>query len=146
MAFDEMRSASAKPAARQAPRDPTQAQHVRIENVSRSFHAHREPQQSTRFGPPRNNSFSRSKDGTILTRLPARGGACAPPAATLLRLTPMCCRTNSRPPYASDRSTANSAASLLSRRCLSRICSSCAIRVTCCSSLRSGRPLGIPLE
>jgi hypothetical protein len=72
------------------PRDPTHAQHAGAKNVSRSFHAHREPQQSTRFGPPRNNSFSRPKDGTILMRLPsARGGACTPPAATPLRLTPM---------------------------------------------------------
>jgi hypothetical protein len=40
MAFDKMRR----------PRDPTYAQHAGVENVSRSFHAHREPQQSTRFG------------------------------------------------------------------------------------------------
>jgi hypothetical protein len=78
MAFDKMRR----------PGDPTHAQHAGVESVSRSFHAHREPQQSTRFGPPRNSSFSRSKDGTILMRLPsARGGACAPAAATSLKLT-----------------------------------------------------------
>jgi hypothetical protein len=40
--------------------------------------------------PPRDTSSSRSKDGTISVRLPsARGGACAPPAATPLRLTRM---------------------------------------------------------
>jgi hypothetical protein len=43
------------------------------ENVFRSFHAHREPRQSTRFGPPRDISFSRSKDGTFLMRLPCYG-------------------------------------------------------------------------
>jgi hypothetical protein len=103
MAFDEMRSASAKPAARQAPREPTHAQHAGVENVSRSFHAHREPQQSTRFGPTRNDSFSRSKDGTILMRLPsARGGVCTPPAATPPRLTPVgSCRTGG--PFWSQR-------------------------------------------
>jgi hypothetical protein len=70
-------------------RDPTHAQHAGVENVSRSFHAHREPQQSTRFGQPRDNSFSRSKDATVLMRRPsARGGACAPPA-TPLRLAPL---------------------------------------------------------
>jgi hypothetical protein len=85
MAFSKMRR----------PGDPTHAQHAGVENVSRSFHAHREPQQSTRFAPPRNNSFSSSKDGTFLMRLPSeRSGACAPPAATPLRLTRMGgCRT-----------------------------------------------------
>jgi hypothetical protein len=85
MAFSKMRR----------PGDPTHAQHARVENVSRSFHAHREPQQSTRFAPPRNNSFSSSKDATFLMRLPSeRSGACAPPAATPLRLTRMGgCRT-----------------------------------------------------
>ena len=32
-------------------------QHGRVENVSKPFHARREPQQFTRFGPPRNKSF-----------------------------------------------------------------------------------------
>jgi hypothetical protein len=73
-----------------APRDPTQAQYARVENVSRWFRAHREPQQSTRFGPIRNTSFSRSKDGTFLMRLPSElGGTCALLAATSLRLTRM---------------------------------------------------------
>ena len=40
-------------------------------NVSRPFHPYREPRQSTRFGPPHNNSFSRSKDGIYLMRLPS---------------------------------------------------------------------------
>jgi len=77
------------------PGDPTHAQHTGVENVFRFFHAQREPQQSTRFAPPRNNSFSSSKDGTFLIRLPSeRGGVCAPPAATPLRLTRMGgCRT-----------------------------------------------------
>jgi hypothetical protein len=57
-------------------RNPTHAQHDEVENVSRSFHAHREPQQSTRFGLPSNNSYSRFKDGTFLMRLPSvMGGA-----------------------------------------------------------------------
>jgi hypothetical protein len=60
------------PAARQAPGDQTHVQHAGVENVSRLFHAHREPQQSTRSGPPRNNSFLRCKDGTFLMRLPRR--------------------------------------------------------------------------
>jgi hypothetical protein len=59
-----------------------------VENVSTSFHAPREPQQSTRLGPPHNKSFSRSKDGTFLMRLPSvMRGACAPTAATPLKLT-----------------------------------------------------------
>jgi hypothetical protein len=41
-----------------------------VKNVSRSFHALGEPQQSTRLGPPRNSSCSRSKDGTCPMRLP----------------------------------------------------------------------------
>jgi hypothetical protein len=70
------------------PGEPTHVQHAGVENVSRPFHAHREPQQSTRFGPPRNNSFSRSKDRPFLMRLPSEPVcACAPPAATPLRLT-----------------------------------------------------------
>ena len=65
-------------------------QDARVENVSRSFHAHREPQQSTRFGPPRNKSFSRFKEGPFLMRLPSvMVGECAPNAATSLRLTTM---------------------------------------------------------
>ena len=72
------------------PADPTHPQHAGVENVSRSFRVHREPQQSTRFGPHRNNSFSRSKDGTFLMRLPSEPGcACAPLAATPLRSTRM---------------------------------------------------------
>jgi len=66
---------------------PNAAQHAGVENISRSFHAHREPQQSTCFGPPRDNSCSRSKDGTYLMRLPGMGGACAPTANTSFRLT-----------------------------------------------------------
>jgi hypothetical protein len=78
MAFSKMRR----------PGDPTHAQYAGVENVSRWFHAHREPQQSTRFGPPLNKSSSRSKHGTFLMRLPSEPGcACAPPAATPLRLT-----------------------------------------------------------
>jgi hypothetical protein len=47
-----------------------------VENVSRSFHAPREPQQSTRLGSPHDKTFSRSKDGTLLMRFPSvRGGA-----------------------------------------------------------------------
>jgi hypothetical protein len=42
------------------------------------------------FGPPRDNSFSRSKDGTYLMRLPSvMRGACAPIAATSSGLTRM---------------------------------------------------------
>ena len=78
MAFDKMRRPG-----------PSAAQHAGVENVSSPFHAQREPQQSTRFGPSRNSSFSRSKDGILLMRLPGRGGAYAPPAATSLRLTRM---------------------------------------------------------
>jgi hypothetical protein len=48
VALNKTRSASAKPAARQAPRGPTHVQHAAVENVSRSFHAYREPRQSTR--------------------------------------------------------------------------------------------------
>jgi hypothetical protein len=48
MAFDKMRRPGTK-----------RAQHAGVENVSRSFHAHREPQQFTRFGSPRNNFYSR---------------------------------------------------------------------------------------
>ena len=70
MAFDKMRSASVKPAARQAPEAQRHVQHAGVENVSRSFHAHREPQQFTRSGPPRGKSFSRLKDGSFLMRLP----------------------------------------------------------------------------
>jgi hypothetical protein len=59
-----------------------------VEKVSTSFHAPRELQQSTRLGPPHNKSFSRSKDGTFLMRLPSvMRGACAPTAATPLKLT-----------------------------------------------------------
>jgi hypothetical protein len=54
-------------------RGPTHAQHARVENASRSFHTHREPRQSTCFGRPRDNSCSRSKDGTCLMRLPCYG-------------------------------------------------------------------------
>jgi hypothetical protein len=35
----------------------TYAQHAGVENVSRSFHAHREPQQSTHLGPAHNKSL-----------------------------------------------------------------------------------------
>jgi hypothetical protein len=52
-----------------------------VKNVSRSFHALREPQQSTRLGPPRNSSCSRSKDGTCPMRLPGLGSARTPTAA-----------------------------------------------------------------
>jgi hypothetical protein len=84
MAFDKMRRPG-----------PSAAQHAGVENVPRPFHTQREPQQSTRFGPSRNSSFSRSKDGIFLIRLPSgRCAACAPPAATSLRLTRMgSCRT-----------------------------------------------------
>jgi hypothetical protein len=59
-----------------------------VENVSWSFHAPREPQQSTRFGPPHNKSFSQSKDGTFLMRLPSvMRAAWALNAATPLKLT-----------------------------------------------------------
>ena len=59
------------------------AQHAGVESVSESFQAHREPQQSTRFGPSRDKSFSQFKDGTSLMRLPsAMGSACAATAAT----------------------------------------------------------------
>jgi hypothetical protein len=59
VAFDKMRR----------PGTQRHAQNAGVENVSRSFHAHREPQQSTRFGPSRDSSFSWSKDGTFLMRL-----------------------------------------------------------------------------
>ena len=86
VAFNKMRSA-AKPAARQAARDPTHVQHAGVENVSRSFPAHREPQQPTRFAPTRNNSFSGSKHGTFLMWLPSVSGrACTPTAAGLSSL------------------------------------------------------------
>jgi hypothetical protein len=42
-----------------------------VENASRSFHAPREPQQSTRLGLTHDRSFSRSKDGICLMRLPS---------------------------------------------------------------------------
>jgi hypothetical protein len=59
-----------------------------VEIVSSSFHAHREPQLPTRLGPSHDMSFSRSRDGTCLMRLPSvMGGAWAPTAATSLRLT-----------------------------------------------------------
>jgi hypothetical protein len=72
------------PLARQAPRDPTHAQYAGVENVSRSFPTHREPQQSTRFGPIRNNSSSRSKDGTFLMRLPSELGCYVRASRALL--------------------------------------------------------------
>jgi hypothetical protein len=59
----------------------------RVENASGSFHAPREPQQSTGLGPPHDKPFCRSKDGTCLMRLPEPGGAYAPNAATSLKLT-----------------------------------------------------------
>ena len=78
VAFDKMRR----------PGTQRHAQHAGVENVSRSFHAHREPQQSTRFGPSRDSSFSWSKDGTFLMRLLSdMGGACAPAAATSLSVS-----------------------------------------------------------
>jgi hypothetical protein len=85
VAFDQMRR----------PGTQRHAQHAGVENVSRSFHAHREPQQSTRFCPSRNSSCSRFKDGTFLMRLPSdTGNACAPTAARSLKLTRMSgCRT-----------------------------------------------------
>src|ERR1700746_370021 len=80
MEFNKRRSTSAKPTARQAPWDQTDAQYARVENVPRSFHTYREPQQSTRFGQPRNNSFSRCKDRIFLMRLPSEPGCvCALP-------------------------------------------------------------------
>jgi hypothetical protein len=45
-----------------------------VENISISFHAQREPQQSKRFGRASRDSFSRSKDGILLMRLPAAMG------------------------------------------------------------------------
>ena len=79
LAFNKMRSASAKPAARQAPRDSTHVRTLGESNASRSFHAPREPQHSTRLGRPCDKTFSRSKVGTCLMRLPsAVGGPCAP--------------------------------------------------------------------
>ena len=76
MAFDEMRRPGTK-----------RAQHGRIENVSRPFHALREPRQHTWFGPLHNRPCSPSKDGTYLMRLPSGvGGARASTAATLLKL------------------------------------------------------------
>jgi hypothetical protein len=61
-----------------------------VEHVSTSFHTPREPQQSTRLGPPCDKIFSRFKDGTYLMRLPAgMHGACVPTAAASLKLTPM---------------------------------------------------------
>jgi hypothetical protein len=71
-----------------APGGSTHAQYAGVENVSRSFHAHREPQQSTCLGLPHDKSSSRSRDGSFLMRLPsAPNCACAPAAATSLRLT-----------------------------------------------------------
>jgi hypothetical protein len=68
----------------------THVQHAGVERVSGSFHAHREPRQSTRFGARRDNSFSRFNDGTFPMRLPSgTPGACALPAATSLRFTPL---------------------------------------------------------
>jgi hypothetical protein len=57
-----------------------------VENVSTSFHAPREPQRSTRFGPPHNKSFSQSKDGTFLMRLPSGMRAAWALTATPLKL------------------------------------------------------------
>jgi hypothetical protein len=62
---------------------------LEYEYISRPFHAHKEPQQSTRFSPHRDNCSSQSNDETFNVAPLARVGACAPPAATLLRLTPM---------------------------------------------------------
>jgi hypothetical protein len=71
-------------------RGSTHVQHAGVERVSGSFHAHREPRQSTRFGARRDNSFSRFNDGTFPMRLPSgTPGACALPAATSLRFTPL---------------------------------------------------------
>jgi hypothetical protein len=64
VALDEMRRPGA--------RGLTHIQHPGVENVSGSFDAQREPQQYTRFGPPHDKSFSRSKDGTCLMRPPRR--------------------------------------------------------------------------
>jgi hypothetical protein len=62
---------------------------IGVENVARSFHAPREPQQSTRWGRPHGKTFSRSKHGPCLMRLPCSvmGNACALTAATSLKLT-----------------------------------------------------------
>ena len=73
-----------------APGGSTHAQYAGVENVSRSFHAHREPQQFTHFGSHHNTSFSRSKDETCLMRLPIRYGWCARTTRCYVaRLTPM---------------------------------------------------------
>jgi hypothetical protein len=74
----------------------THVQLAGVENVSRSFHVHREPRppkvfgaSSPRFwGVPHNQSFSRSKDGSCPMRLPAMGRvACAATVAASLKLT-----------------------------------------------------------
>jgi hypothetical protein len=53
-----------------------------VENVSTSFHAPREPQQSTRLGLPDHKFFSQPENGTYLMRLPSvMCGARAPIAA-----------------------------------------------------------------
>jgi hypothetical protein len=44
-----------------------------VENVFRSFHAQREPRQSTRLGLPRDSSCSRSKGRNVSNAAPLRG-------------------------------------------------------------------------
>jgi hypothetical protein len=70
--------------------------HPGVKNVSRSFHAHREPRQSTRLGPPHHKSLSWCMEATYLMRLPSvGGGAFAATAVTVLNLTPVdACRTS----------------------------------------------------
>jgi len=52
-----------------------------VENASRSFHAHREPQQSTRLGPPHNRPFFSIQGRTFLVRLPSVMGGAGRPTA-----------------------------------------------------------------
>jgi hypothetical protein len=82
---------------RDRPPGLTLVQHAAVEDVSRSFHPLREPQQSTRSGPPYDKSCSRSKDGACLMRLPSvRGGALPLTAARLFVKLTSCFLRESR--------------------------------------------------
>jgi hypothetical protein len=90
MAFDKMRSASAKPAARQAPWGSTHVNTLGLKTfLGRSTRTGSRgcPRVSAHLAI---NLLSRSKDRIFLMRLPSGSGcACAPSAATPLWLTRM---------------------------------------------------------
>ena len=77
----------------------THVQTLGLKTALTSFHAPREPQQSTRLDLPHDKSYSRSKDETPLMRLPSdMGRACAPTAAMSLKFTRVggCTRNDSK--------------------------------------------------